>query len=666
MVGVVDVVWPWNGISFSYGIALGATIAALLAILPAGWWVIRRRFGAAAAGPLWPLLLFEVLAMAYVLVVPPWQKPDEPQHMVMTEITRVAGPSAAERLLPGGRPSPKLIAIEQATNAEVARSMRETDAKKWLPAYAPFIDAGQAPGPQELTHPPLYYVIAGTLSRPFASSTILSRVAVIRVFGIALAGWVVWCCGAAGRLVFSRRAIAEAPAVIALAVPSFVVLAGSVNNDVLAELLAALLLLLLLAGVLEKTWAARPAVWLSCIAVLLLAGLLTKRTFIPVAALVLVAAAIRMRRHPRSMLAAAAVVVAATGLAVAATAKPSLALWRGTAPAPDARCATGQQGRWSICLTSKERAVSQRVALARLDKIDDGDVQLRFVARGSGPAPALKVDLETQDRSVATTTVRLTDAWRPTIVEGHVPPSPNLLTLTLRSVGDGDVRVDGVSLRGLDRASGFRAAGAAGSGGFITTKNVIANGSAEIGSLSAPTALPASVRRSLDTAVESAAGMLYEPRDVADSTGVLAKRATKTFASMVATIGWQGRLMLFPGWLAWIVGLIILGGLIGFVSAVLRMKIKVPAGTLLLVGLIGIGLTSLLQKIPPDEVLNVSGRYLYTGIVLLAVALTAGWRQLWPTTDASFRTTVRTLPFVMHGLFVSFLLSPFLINGVKF
>lgn len=316
-----------------------------------------------------------------------------------------------------------------------------------------------------------------------------------------------------------------------------------------------------------------------------------------------------------------------------------------------------------MCLTREVPAISQRVALSRLDSIDDGDIELRLSARGSGPAPVLKVDLETENRSVATSTIRLNNAWTTTVLEGRVPASPNLLGLTLRSVGDGDVRVDNVSLRGLDRTSGFRPPGSG--GGSITTGNLIANGSADIGTLSAPHFLPASVRNSLDTAVESAAGVVYEPKDIVDTTGVIASRATKTFASMWATIGWQGPLLLFPGWLAWLLGAIVVAGLIGFVGAVLRMAIKLPAGALLLVGLIVIGLTSLLQKIPPDEVLNVSGRYLFTGLVVLTVALAAGWRQLWPVTDASFRTAVRVFPLVMHGLFVAILLVPFLVNGVQ-
>src|SRR5205085_10547917 len=121
---------------------------------------------------------------------------------------------------------------------------------------------GKVPGPTELNHPPPYYDVAAVLARPFSGSPVVARLSLLRILGVVLAAGVVWCCGAAGRLLFGQTRWAETPAVIAVAVPTFVLLAGSVNNDALAHLLAALLLLLLLAGVVDAGRVARPLPWL--------------------------------------------------------------------------------------------------------------------------------------------------------------------------------------------------------------------------------------------------------------------------------------------------------------------------------------------------------------------------------------------------------------------
>src|SRR5437588_12157061 len=73
--------WPWQGSGVLGGIGVGVAMLALALVLPGGWWVMRRQFGARVAGPLWPLVFLEVVALGYAFVVPPWQKPDEPQHI---------------------------------------------------------------------------------------------------------------------------------------------------------------------------------------------------------------------------------------------------------------------------------------------------------------------------------------------------------------------------------------------------------------------------------------------------------------------------------------------------------------------------------------------------------------------------------------------------------
>ncbi|MCU1448943.1 MAG: hypothetical protein JWP02_1113 [Acidimicrobiales bacterium] len=642
--------WPWHGSSLLGGIALGAVMLTLVAVLPVGWWVLRQRFGHAAAGPLWPLVLFEVLALAYALVVPPWQKPDEPQHMVHVEVTRLAGIGAAEKLLPFKAPDPRLQGVERRVERDIAASMRSTEATRWLPNYRDAIAAGHAPGISELTHPPLYYVVSGILLRPFGSSPVVARLAILRLLGVVMAGCVVWCCGAAGRLLFAGRGLAELPAVLAVAIPGFVLAAGSVNNDVLSELLAALLLLLLLAGVLERTPLARPLPWLSGIALLVGLGLLTKRTFLPIAIVAVIAVAVRLRRQSRAMLFALVVIEIAVAASVATGSYARLALWHRAAAAGSARCRAGSAGGWAICLNPSSFQVNQKLPLVKLEDLQDSDVRVDLMGRGSGQNPMLEIDLGTGGgASVFRSLQPLSDQWRLMTFQGHVPHAPPVLSLALTFRGAGQAYVQNVRLAPAGEAFA----------------NDIVNGSGAIGSYAAPRLLPGAAQRAIDSAVDSVNGLVWEPGTVADSRDIIGRRAAKTFGSFWATVGWQGALLLLPGPLPWLLTIVAVAGLVGFVAVFLRVRIPVRASVLLLAAVSLVIASVLLQTVPPDELQLVSGRYLYTGLVALTVVLAAGWRHLWPGTEAQFRVLARVFPFAMHGLFVGLVLTPFLMNGVR-
>ncbi|MBV8980613.1 MAG: hypothetical protein JO086_06910, partial [Acidimicrobiia bacterium] len=117
MTGVPGPFWPWRGSAAGEGVVLAVALMVLLAIVPGAWLALKRWGGRRVAGPLWPLLLFAVLALAYALVVPPWQTPDEPQHMVHVEVVRRGGFDAAEQLLPFKTPTPHVARV----NADVQR-----------------------------------------------------------------------------------------------------------------------------------------------------------------------------------------------------------------------------------------------------------------------------------------------------------------------------------------------------------------------------------------------------------------------------------------------------------------------------------------------------------------------------------------------------------------
>jgi hypothetical protein len=400
MTGTPGPLWPWHGSGPAGGLALAATLALLVAMVPGAWYLLRRRFGRDVAGPVWPLLAFVAVGLTYALIVPPWQMPDEPQHMVHVEVVRRGGFGAADKLLPFKSPPAGLARINADVDHQIVVSMRGTHATRWLPWARGSLAAGVVPGPTELPHPPLYYDVAAVLLRPFGGMPVVARVAILRVLGVALAALVVWCCGAAGRLLFKRKPWAEVTAALAVAVPTFALFAGAVNNDSLAQPLAALLLLVLLAGVLEAGPLARPLPWLGLVVVLVALGALTKGTFVPLIPVVVVALVVRARHHPRLVAAAAgAVVVAAVAVFVAGA-----------------------------------------------------DVQADAWVRGAGAAFSL--DLNTDTRLVAHAELGTTAGWQHVVATGRVPRHQRYLSLALTAKGPGTVAVDDVRLSPLDPVAG--------------------------------------------------------------------------------------------------------------------------------------------------------------------------------------------------------------------
>ena len=655
MTGVPGPFWPWRGSSAVEGVVLAVAMLVLLAVVPAGWWLVRRNGGRRAAGPLWPLLLFELLAVTYALIIPPWQASDEPQHMVHVEVVRRGGFGAADSLLPFKSPSRRLMQIDADVQRQIVDSMRATNAVRWLPGARSAVSAGAVPGPTELNHPPLYYDVAAVLVRPFASSPVVARLALLRVLGVVLAAGVVWCCGAAGRVLFGRTRWAETPAVIAVAVPTFVLLAGSVNNDALAHLLAALLLLLLLAGVVDAGRVARPLPWLCLIVLLLVLGVLTKRTFVPLVPVVLVAMAVRMRRHSRAMLAALAAVEAAIALVLVTGADARLSSWHRATTTGTARCRQGHGDTWAICLDPSSYQVSQQVALVNADELGGGTVRAAAWVRGS--ASTFSLDVGTDRGPVAHTDAPATPEWRYVAVTGHVPQKPRFLSLALTAKGTGTAAVDDVSLGPFDPTEPGTYADPTVD---VPGPNFIINGTARSAVLSAPSALPNPVRRVLDGAVDSMDGLVRQPGAVVDSFGILSRRAAQGFGSAWGTVGWQVPMPLFPVGIQWALAALVLTGLAGGVVLVLRGDLPLPVAAVLGAAILCVGAAAVLQTVPPTEVEAISGRYAFPALVAFTVTVTAGWRHLWPWSTRTFRRTTRLGIPVMHVLFLGIVVIPFL------
>ena len=69
--------------------------------------------------------------------------------------------------------------------------------------------------------------------------------------------------------------------------------------------------------------------------------------------------------------------------------------------------------------------------------------------------------------------------------------------------------------------------------------NFITNGSGQSATLGAPSLLPSPVRRVIDGAVDSVAGLVRQPGAVIDSAGILTRRGAQAFGSFWGTVGWQ-------------------------------------------------------------------------------------------------------------------------------
>ena len=231
--------------------------------------------------PLLPVLLaYCFVASLYAVYTPPWQAPDEPAHYNYV------------RQLAGGR----LPVIEPADYDEAYRA--EIVSSGFPAGYS------IEPLTYEDWQPPLYYLLQTPIFWLFDGSLLA-----LRLFSVAVGAGVVLLAHAAAAQVWpDRRWLALTAAVFVAFLPQHVAMLASVNNDSLAELLIAALLVLLLAarpGGQEDGGVAQNGRRLWPVTGLLLGlGFLTKATvylMAPVAALALL---VRYRGAWRSLAAA--------------------------------------------------------------------------------------------------------------------------------------------------------------------------------------------------------------------------------------------------------------------------------------------------------------------------------------------------------------------------
>jgi len=663
--------WPFHDSNAAQGGGAMFVILLLLSSVPALWYLLRQRAGKRVAGPLWALLFFEFVASFYALAVPPWQMPDEPQHMAHVEIQRRAGTAAAQRIAVN-RLNPNDRVVNSSVEADVVASVRETNTVKLLPGARPALDQHHVPGPSELLHPPLYYQVAATLTSPFGSAPLLVRLALVRVLGIVFGAWTVWACGAVGRLLWPTRArMAEVPMALAAGLPTFAVFAGAANSDTLANLLGALLVLVLVVAVVQRPTLRRPVLLGSAVVALVVLGVLTKRTVVPLFFVIPVAALLRTGRRRLVLLAVAVAVELGLGIFLAAAPRTRLAVWQGSPVSRTYRCHQAKEGKWGICMPGVPGSqVSENLPLQRARAMRGEDVTFGVWMRADGPPLTAFLDMaadgSTRFGTVATTP---TANWQFFWVQGRVPTEARSVKVDLGSFGaPGTVYADEAVLAiGQFNGPPDKIPGSSSlRWGGTTVRNELINGSADRANLRAPRVLPASVQNGVNGAFDALDAVVHQPGRVLAGRDLLANRMALATAMFWATVGWTIPPPVLPIVFQVLLGALTIVGVGGAVAASIlgRGNRSTPLVVLLVITAFVITGAVLLRDVPPSQVVLVSGRYFFPGLAAIVTILAVGWRVTWSGNDASFRRTVRISMLVLHALFLLFVLLPFL-SGSK-
>lgn len=182
------------------------------------------------------------LGVLYIIIIPPWQSPDEPTHFEFARVLAAGGPVWPPR------PRPE-IQEEIIVSMDRHRYWFYVGAERPHPLpvvfrEAPFLSI--APG-QIGKNPPLYYLLAAGVLRISPASSIEAQVYRLRGLSLIftlLSAAVVWGCGVE---VFGRESLlAPAAAAGAVFLPQFLVIGTSISPDPLINLCGAVAIYLVL------------------------------------------------------------------------------------------------------------------------------------------------------------------------------------------------------------------------------------------------------------------------------------------------------------------------------------------------------------------------------------------------------------------------------------
>jgi 4-amino-4-deoxy-L-arabinose transferase-like glycosyltransferase len=197
------------------------------------------------------VLVYVALGVLYAVMTPPWQAPDEPAHYNYVRYL------VEQRRFP----------ILQIGDYDQAYLSEITD-QKFDPALS--ID----PIRYEFHQPPLYYLLAAAIDAIF-SGTLLP----LRLLSVLLGAGVLVAAYLVGKTMYPAQGWVALGMVAFIAfIPQHIAMTAAVENDTLAELIIALVLVGLLRWLKSSAQSTMPARKLVGIGVLIGLGLLTKTT----------------------------------------------------------------------------------------------------------------------------------------------------------------------------------------------------------------------------------------------------------------------------------------------------------------------------------------------------------------------------------------------------
>ena len=317
-------------------------------------------------------LLALVNCVAWTLIVPPFQVPDEPTHVAYAQYLAESGELPHIGAVPQVTSSPELVGVVSAAEFSIVRSGRD-QRPRWdvVPGALDGVDARglsrEGTGYVEGTtnYPPLYYVAAGVAYKVTTALPLVDRVFAMRLVSALLAALT-----ALFVVLFLRELLPRSPyawavgGIVAAVQPLFGFISAGVNNDALFVTCAAALMYAL-ARALHRSLTLRTAI---PIGIALAAGLLTKLNMAGLVPGVLLALALlvwraRQEQRTRAALGAMAVAVAIPAVLFALYAILSLGIWDRTVFSETASpVASSSGGPGGVDFTAGREAIADRLS----------------------------------------------------------------------------------------------------------------------------------------------------------------------------------------------------------------------------------------------------------------------------------------------------------------
>ncbi|HEC35127.1 MAG TPA: DUF2142 domain-containing protein [Anaerolineae bacterium] len=170
--------------------------------------------------------------LLYALIVPPWQAPDEPQHL-QHALLMLESPGQITREEAYGSQD----LIEGVHRSLVTQQFWFFRAHDIPPSEPQYVAA--------FSHPPLYYVLAALVIAPLRGADLCVQLYAVRILSVFLTTVAVLVTLCIGRRIFpDKPEVTYAATAVALLLPMHTFVGASVNNDVLAELIGSLIVFL--------------------------------------------------------------------------------------------------------------------------------------------------------------------------------------------------------------------------------------------------------------------------------------------------------------------------------------------------------------------------------------------------------------------------------------